>query len=119
MGVLVLLVVVIIRDGQSSPIGQTGPCCEACTLPLTKYISVDHGFGHAPFCGETCIDPKDFWKYKIFESNLTISTVEHPCAHQYTPDGRFYSVYNSTVTHGVPGVFSVTLDLYAPGPTEL
>jgi hypothetical protein len=83
-----------------------------------KFISVDHGMGHAPFCGETCIDPKKFNTYHFFEKNLTQDNTSHPCAHQYTPDGRFYSVYNGTVTHGVPHILSVTLDLYAPGPAK-
>lgn len=38
-----------------------GPCCTECKLPEKKFFSVDHGFGHEPFCGETCIDPA---KYK-------------------------------------------------------
>jgi hypothetical protein len=94
----------------------TGPCCKSCTEPLEKYYSVDHGLFHAPFCGETCLDPSKYNLYKLFEPNLTkaVDFPENTCAHQYTPDGRFYAAYNSTVTHGVPGVLSVTLDLYGP-----
>ena len=28
--------------------------------------------------------------------------------------GGHYTKYSSTVTHGLPGVLSITLDLYAP-----
>jgi len=90
-----------------------GPCCLNCTLPLVKYYSVDHGPGHSPFCGETCIDPKKFALYHFFEKNLTLGSEEHPCHDQYTQDGGRYAFYHSTVTHGVPGIFSVTLDLYS------
>ncbi len=91
------------------------PCCVACELPLKKYFSVDHGWGHPPYCGETCLDPSDFDIYHMFEPNLTdASGVPHPCAHQYAPNGNMYSVYNSTVTHGWPGVLAITLDLYSP-----
>jgi len=90
------------------------PCCQNCKTPLQKFISVDHGFGHAPFCGETCIDPKKFGIYHLFEPNLTkAENISNPCGHQYGPNGRTFSHYNSTVTHGWPGVFSVTLDLYS------
>ena len=77
-----------------------------------------HGFGHHPFCGETCLDPKKFGIYHIFEKNLTEATETHPCSHQFTQDGGFYSNYTKTVTHGVPGVLAVTLDLYAE-PTKV
>ena len=91
------------------------PCCTTCQAPLVKFISVDHGFGHPPFCGETCLNPNRYGIYHLFEPNLTkAENISHPCAHQYSPDGRKYSHYNSTITHGWPGVLSVTLDLYSP-----
>ena len=54
--------------------------------------------------------------FKRFEPNLTAAADRHAhaCATQLSPHGRHYTVYNKTVTHGVPGL-SVTLDLYAPG----
>jgi|TARA_B100000795_G_scaffold256794_1_gene229484 hypothetical protein len=88
-------------------------CANPCTAPEIKYYSVDHGAFHAPFCGETCLDPKKFGIYHIFEKNLTVADGEHPCSRQFTEDGGFYSQYNSTVTHGVPHLLSVTLDLYS------
>ena len=91
------------------------PCCENCIPGKTKFISVDHGIGHSPFCGETCLEPSKYNLYHLFESNLTkAATISNPCAHEYTPNGHKYSIYNSTVTHGWPGVLSVTLDLYGP-----
>ena len=99
-------------DGKPEPT-EASPCCaNACTAPEIKYYSVDHGMFHHPFCGETCLDPKKFSIYHLFEKNLTVADGEHPCSRQFTEDGGFYSVYNSTVTHGVPGLLSVTLDLY-------
>jgi len=90
-----------------------GPCCNECKPPLVKYYSVDRAHG---FCGNACMDPKKFSIYKKFEANLTLVDADHPdCAGQYTPDGKFYTDYDSTVTHGDPfGVLAVTLDLYAP-----
>jgi len=62
------------------------------------------------------MDPKKFSIYKKFEANLTLVDDENPdCSGQYTPDGKFYTDYDSTVTHGDPfGILAVTLDLYAP-----
>ena len=98
------------EDGKA----EDTPCCaNPCTLPLIKYYSVDHGPFHTPFCGETCLDPKKFNIYHLFEKNLTVADGEYPCSHQFTQDGGFYSNYSSTVTHGIPGVLAVTLDLYS------
>jgi len=90
-----------------------GPCCKKCELPLVKYYSVDVAHG---FCGDVCADPKKFSIYKVFEANLTLVDDEHPgCSGQYTPDGKFYTDYDSTVSHGDPfGILAVMLDLYAP-----
>ena len=75
------------------------------TLPLKKYYSIDYIFN---MCGECCIDPKYYAIYMIFEPGLTNATDNTPCA-----DFK-YTVFNGTVTHGVPGILSVTLDLYNP-----
>jgi len=90
-----------------------GPCCKKCVLPLIKYYSVDLAHG---FCGDVCADPKKFSIFKKFEANLTLVDDENPdCSGQYTPDGKFYTDYDSTVTHGDPfGILAMTLDLYAP-----
>jgi hypothetical protein len=92
-----------------------GPCCnKACEAPMVKMFSVDAAHG---FCGESCMDPKKFSIYKKFEANLTIAKDQdiHPCSKLLTPSNtRRYTDYFQTVTHGFPGVLTVTLDLYAP-----
>ena len=101
-------------EGNQQVKDSDTPCCATpCAAPTIKYYSVDHGFGHHPFCGETCLDPKKFGIYHLFEKNLTVADGEHPCSRQFTQDGGFDSNYSSTVTHGVPGLLAVTLDLYA------
>eukprot|EP00944_MAST-04C_sp_MAST-4C-sp1_P013634 g13634.t1 len=94
------------------------PCCNGtCPEGTKKFYSVDHGFGHQPFCGETCLDPKKYKLYHLFEKNLTEATEypTHPCMHQFDTKGGHYSVYTKTVTHGVPGLLAVTLDLWGEG----
>jgi len=94
------------------PVAVADKCCEgSCELPLKKYHSVDVPHG---FCGEACMDPKKFFIYKLFEKNLTLSDTESPCPREYTPNGTLYTEYTETVTHGIPGLLSVTLDLYGP-----
>merc|ERR1719401_1709170 len=90
-----------------------GPCCDKeCELPLVKFFSTDAPHG---FCGEACMDPGKYSLYHRFEANLTRATSDHPCSMQLTPSNKQrYTEYTSTVTHGVPGLLSVTLDLYAP-----
>eukprot|EP00662_Eupelagonemidae_sp_cell21_P042831 gene42831-8794_t len=78
-----------------------------CTAPLEKYYSVDAPHGG---CGEACMDPKKFGTYKMFEKNLTKATDDTPCAEQFTPDGRHYTKYSKTESHGIPGVLSIELD---------
>eukprot|EP00930_Biecheleria_cincta_P044050 TRINITY_DN3021_c0_g1_i5.p1 TRINITY_DN3021_c0_g1~~TRINITY_DN3021_c0_g1_i5.p1 ORF type:complete len:335 (-),score=46.66 TRINITY_DN3021_c0_g1_i5:268-1200(-) len=99
------------QGGKLAP--SAAPCCKTCAPPLLKYYSVDVANG---FCGEACMDPKRFGTFKKFEANLTLIDSAHPaCAKQFTPDGKYYADYSSTVTHGDPfGILSVTLDLYAP-----
>jgi hypothetical protein len=82
-------------------------CCETCSKGQQKYYSVDSKHGH---CGETCIPPSSFKKFKIFEPNLTIadgSTGYTSCAELGWPK------YSETVTHGDPfKIVTCTLDLY-------
>ena len=80
-------------------------CCKTCKAPEVRWYSVDNKHGH---CGESCMDPKDFWVYKPFEPNLTIadgSTGYSSCADLGWP------VYLETATHGVWPV-RITVDLY-------
>lgn len=92
---------------------SSGPCCDKeCPSGQMKVFSTD---SHHGFCGETCIGTNDFDKFHHFEGNLTRTTQEHPCREQWTPSNtKQYTDYFQTVTHGLPGVLAVTLDLYAP-----
>merc|ERR1719409_726953 len=56
------------------------------------------------------MDPKKFHIYKIFEPGLE----KAPSDSVNICSEKGYPKYDSTVTHGVPGLLSVTLDLYAP-----
>lgn len=102
---------------ESAAGASDAPCCKACEPPRSKYYSVDAPHG---FCGEACMRPALFPVFKLFEKNLTDAGGRNAsaCAMQLSPDDRHYTVYNGTVTHGVPGL-SITLDLYAPGPKEV
>ena len=89
-------------------VADTGPCCTTCAnqTGTAKYFSIVSF--PAPACGEACIPPKKYKIYKIFEPHLlpANATDPHPCA------AAGYSQYVKTVTHGVPGILSVTLDMY-------
>ena len=89
------------------------PCCVVCHSPRAKYFSVD---GKHDLCGEACLLPALFPLFKYFEKNLTAaaSRDEHACSKQLSNKGFWYSRYNGTVTHGVPGALEIQLDLYAP-----
>jgi hypothetical protein len=78
-------------------------CCTSCSLPAVKYLTLRNDK-----CGESCIDPKDFSKIKIFEPTLELATSNTPCADQR------YTFYNNTVTHGF-GTLKATLDMYLWG----
>jgi len=61
------------------------------------------------------MDPAKFDTYHRFEANLTRATSLHPCSEQRTPDNaKNYTEYVNTMTHGFPGVLTVTLDFYKP-----
>jgi hypothetical protein len=75
-------------------------CCSSCQLPLIKYFSLSN---HR--CGEVCLNPKDYTKYKVFEPGLTKAETNTPC-----PD-RNYPVYNGTYTHEALGL-KATFDMY-------
>uniref|UniRef100_A0A7S2TMJ0 Uncharacterized protein n=1 Tax=Lotharella oceanica TaxID=641309 RepID=A0A7S2TMJ0_9EUKA len=85
-----------------------GPCCTSCDAEggFEKYYSIDKLHG---FCGECCMKPKDFPKYKIFEPGLQKANDSTPCADFH------YHNYTKTVTHGFWKI-KMTLDLYAPDP---
>jgi hypothetical protein len=87
----------------------TDPCCGTCSEPLEKYYSIDKLHGN---CGEACMDPKQFWLYKIFEPALTKDdSTNTPCS------DRGFDDYQYTPTHGF-GPVKMTLDLYGPHKNE-
>ena len=75
-------------------------CCESCKLPEIKYYSIVN-----PRCGESCLDPKDYWKYKIFEPGMKKAESNTPCL-----DFNFPS-YEETEIHHI-GNLKVAVDLY-------
>merc|ERR1719473_2443511 len=85
------LLAALVAAASAMPFVSDDKCCTACVAPLEKYYSIDKVHN---MCGECCMDPKDFWKYKIFEPGLTNATDNNPCAEAKFTD------YQSTVTHG-------------------
>ena len=78
-------------------------CCISCTLPAVKYYVIKNNK-----CGESCIDPKDYNKVKIFEPGLVLADSNTPCY------DNTYNKYDTTVTHGF-GALKATLDMYIWG----
>ena len=78
-------------------------CCEICKNDTVKYYSIP--LAHKHNCGESCIFPKDFIKYKIFEPALKKANSSYPCR-------EFgFTNYINTETHGF-GNIKIDLDLY-------
>merc|ERR1712166_782308 len=107
-----MLTVTLLKEVE--PLAPTEKCCTDCVAPQVKYFSVDVPHG---FCGETCIRPRSFGLFHLFEKNLTRATGNTPCREQFTPNGGHYTNYTSTVSHGGFGL-KVTLDLYGPVPAK-
>ena len=80
--------------------GLGDPCCKSCSLPEIKYFSLSN---HR--CGEGCFNPKDFYKYKVFEPGMTKADTNTPCI------DRGYPNYNGTFTHEALGLKG-TFDMY-------
>ena len=78
-------------------------CCEICNNDTVKYYSIP--LAHKHNCGESCILPKDFIKYKIFEPALKKANSSYPCQ-----EFGFIN-YINTETHGF-GNIKIDLDLY-------
>ena len=77
-------------------------CCDTCPEGTDKYYSIpilnkDH-------CGESCIDPKHYYEYKLLEPMLTKADTNTPCL-----DRGF--IYETTEKHGF-GSITVDVDLY-------
>ncbi len=85
------------------------PCCIKCDEEngYAKYFSV---VAWNKMCGESCIKPSDYWKFKIFEHNLTRATNNTPCA------DRNFTLYEKTEAHGF-GPIKVSIDFYSYNKT--
>lgn len=79
-----------------------GHCCDSCTAPKVKMYSIDTTMNK---CGVSCMNPKYFKIYKIFEKGLEFAKSNTPC------HDRHYSKYQKTETHGVWPI-TATVDLY-------
>lgn len=104
----------VLRGSAAPEVGTAlPPCCQGpCTAPEEKYYSVDRIFN---MCGESCMNPKDYWLYKIFEAGLTKAQSNFPCSHQrsrVSGDGNF-TVYYQTEVHGFR-YLNMTVDMYKP-----
>lgn len=77
-------------------------CCTTCGEGTLKYYSIPKIQDN---CGESCLNPDDYKKYKLFEPGLTLADTNTPCA------DRNYSIYLGTFTHGSPKL-NATLDMY-------
>lgn len=79
-------------------------CCDVCPSGTDKYYSTPFFFKHN--CGESCIKPEDYIKYKILEPALTKANTSHPCQE------KGYINYLETETHSF-GPIKVDLDMYS------
>lgn len=78
-------------------------CCETCIDDTVKYYSIPFFFKNN--CGESCIKPEDYKKYKLFEPSLEIANSTSPCY------DRGFKTYQETKVHGF-GPLKVTIDFY-------
>ena len=77
-------------------------CCLSCPKKgEVKYYSIDKKHD---LCGESCLNPKVYWIYKIFESGLTLAQDKN-CS------TLGYPKYMNTVSHGVYPI-KVAVDMY-------
>ena len=84
-------------------------CAEECPTGQIKTYSVVT-FPSAS-CGESCLEPEDFDKYKKWEPNMETADSMHPCL------DRGYGEYRKTETHGKMLGLPITVDLYGMNST--
>ena len=58
------VIAALFTSSTEGNIFKDGQCCLSCTEPKEKYYSVDKIHN---MCGEACMDPKDYWLYKLFD----------------------------------------------------
>ena len=81
---------------------QNKKCCVTCKKEgEVKYYSIDTIYDR---CGECCINPANYWIFKIFEPGL-VKAEGKSC------ESLGYSEYENSETHSVFPI-SVTLDKY-------
>ena len=81
-------------------------CCTSCEAPKEKYFSIVYLLGN---CGESCLDPNQYWLYKILEPGLRKDKESNtPCA------DRGYDHYKYSPTHSA-GPIHAKLDMYDKG----
>ena len=77
-------------------------CCDTCPDGTEKYYSIP--IASNDHCGESCIDPKNYKKFKLLEPKLTKADTNTPCL------DRGYTYYESE-KHGF-GPIKIAVDLY-------
>jgi hypothetical protein len=77
-------------------------CCDTCPEGTNKYYSLP--VLSKNHCGESCIKPEDYKKFKLLEPKLTKADSETPCF-----DKGF--LYEETEQHGF-GPIKIDVDLY-------
>lgn len=102
--IFLVLFTTLIVNVYSIPISSTlEKCCDVCPSGTDKYYSTPFFFKHN--CGESCIKPDDFIKYKILEPALTRANTSHPCQE------KGFTTFVETETHSF-GPIKVDLDMY-------
>ena len=110
INILLAITSLFLNKAEGSFFKDDGLCCLKCTEPLEKYYSIDTKYN---MCGECCMDPKDYWLYKMFEPNLSKDEKSNiPCS------DRGYGLYYKTETHGFLNI-KMTLDMYKPSPSQI
>ena len=77
-------------------------CCDTCSEGTEKYYSIP--IASKDHCGESCIDPNNYRKFKLLEPKLTKADSNTPCL------DRGYTYYE-TEKHGF-GPIKIAVDLY-------
>jgi len=96
--------------GGEDPNDPDAKCCTACEEDEEKYYSIAHLLHN---CGESCLNPEDFKKYKLFEPGLTLADSPTPCA------DRNYTTYLKTAVHGEHSPLDpIAVDLYKPAQPQ-
>tara|TARA_Y100000589_G_C26718757_1_gene452908 strand:+ start:112 stop:447 length:336 start_codon:yes stop_codon:yes gene_type:complete len=102
--VLCLLLLTILTTNSLPISSEEEKCCDICPSGTDKYYSTPFFFKHN--CGESCIKPEDYLKYKILEPALTKANSSHPCQE------KGFINFLETETHSF-GSIKIDLDMYS------